>query len=223
MTQQTDNIRPELLEVAGEYEEDGYRVLINPAASEIPEFLAAFQPEMIAYGNEENVVIEVKSRVMLAEASYLPQLADTISSTPGWRLDLVVINPPIASIVDQNVEELSRTDIQERLATVHQLSSMTQDEAATLLAWSAAEAALRLIAKRKGVQLESEQPLFIIKKLFSLGILSREDYDLLTEGLQQRNVIAHGYRSANLNGSLVPKLTKKVEALLDIDATSPAA
>lgn len=223
MNQQTNNIRSSLLDVANEYKEQGYRVVILPTGEDLPQFLAAFKPDIIAYGNNENVVVEVKTRHMLAEADYLPALADTIDSMTGWRLDLVASNPPTAVTVAQDAEELSHTEIRNRLVTVQQLSNMTQEEAATLLAWSATEAALRLVAKKKGVQLESDHPMFIIKKLFSLGILSREDYDLFYEGMHLRNVIAHGYRSPRLNGNLVGKLTKKVEALLDIDATSPAA
>jgi uncharacterized protein YutE (UPF0331/DUF86 family) len=223
INQQTNNMWSSLLAVANEYKEQGYRVVIQPTREDLPEFLAAFKPDIIAYGNDENVVVEVKTRHMLAESDYLPALADTINSIPGWRLDLVASNPPAALTVAQDVEELSRAEIQDLLATVHELSSMTQEEAATLLAWSATEAALRLVAKKKGVQLESDQPMFIIKKLFSLGILSREDYELFYEGMRLRNVIVHGYRPPKLNGNLAGKLTKTVEALLDIDATSPAA
>lgn len=224
MNRHVENTESKLLAVAAEeYRVKGYRVSIQPDGAEIPEFLSAFRPDMIAYGDDENVVVEVKNRQMLREADYLPSLAERINAEPGWRLDLVAINPPMPLEVNQNVAELSRTEIRDRLATVNQLSTMTQDEAATLLAWSAVEAALRLIAKRKGVQLENNQPVFIIKKLFSLGILNREDYDLLIEGMRLRNVIAHGYRTPSMDRGLVAKLTKRVEALLDIDATSPAA
>lgn len=218
MKQQTDNTRSGLLDVANEYIEQGYRVVIQPTKEDLPKFLAAFKPDIIAYGNDENVVVEVKNRHMLAESDYLPALADTINSMPGWRLDLAS-NPQAA----QDAEELSRIEIRNRLVTVQQLSNMTQEEAATVLAWSATEAALRLVAKKNGVQLESDEPMFIVKKLFSLGILSREDYELFYEGVHLRNVIVHGYRPPILNGNLVSKLTKKVEVLLDIDATSPAA
>lgn len=82
-----------LLEVADDYKRIGYDVLMHPAGDDLPDFLSGFRLDMIAYGSEENVVVEVKTRQMLAGVGYLPTMADKINTTPGWRLDLVVVNP----------------------------------------------------------------------------------------------------------------------------------
>ena len=56
--------------------------------------------------------------------------------------------------------------------------------------------------------------LYVIKQLFSLGIISRRDYRFLEAALRRRNRIAHGFRSFEPEGSVVTTLVDKIEELL---------
>jgi hypothetical protein len=47
-----------LFEIAQEYRGKEYRVIAGPSESEVPEFLRGCEPDMIAFGDGENVVIE---------------------------------------------------------------------------------------------------------------------------------------------------------------------
>lgn len=209
-----------LLKVAREYEQQGYQVVRRPEQAELPDFLAGLTPDLIAYGTEENVVVEVRSRATLSGAEDLTPLASAVNAVPGWRLDLVVTNPRSASVIDGRAEGLDRGGIRARLETVHHLlliAEEDEEDAAALLAWSAAEAALRLLARRQGIELERDYPSFIVKKLYSLGVLSREEYEVLQEGLRFRNSIVHGFRLPESKRAVVNELLTKVSRWLEAD------
>lgn len=224
MIQSTEFLeRRRLLEVAREYEQNGYKVTVEPRGEQLPDFLSQFEPDLIAYRDGEAVVVEVKSKISLAQAQYLPTLTSVINATPGWTLELVVTNSRNLVVEADNVQGLSEAEIQVRLATASDIEVAAQGDAALLLAWSAAEAALRLLAERHSVMLESNQPLYVLKKLYSLGIISREDYLLLNEAMRSKNLISHGFRSPDLQDGFTRRLVGKVEELLQMDVEQSAA
>ena len=61
-TSVTERERRRLTSVAAEYEKRGYEVKVRPAGTDLPEFLAGFEPDLIATGKAESVVVEVKAR-----------------------------------------------------------------------------------------------------------------------------------------------------------------
>src|SRR4051812_50140633 len=80
-----------LQQVAAEYQQKGYDVSMRPDSSDVPEFLAPFQADLIATSATDNVVVEVKPSRDLTEGSLAP-LAARIESALGWRLELVLVN-----------------------------------------------------------------------------------------------------------------------------------
>jgi len=121
-------------------------------------------------------------------------------------------------VVGNGAEELDQTEIEARIKAVRELWAIHQEDAAILLAWSAIEAAMRLVAKRESIELENDQPAFLLKKLFSLGLLSREDFGLFQEGMRFRSLIVHGYRSPRPEREFVSRLLRRVEELLTTNA-----
>jgi hypothetical protein len=215
MTDSVENLEHRrALEIAREYEAQGYKVLFAPPADARPPFLADFRPDLIALSANDNVVVEVRSRSTLAGDRDLAALTRVVNATPGWRLDLIVTNPRSISPAEENADELSHSEIQARIPQVHTLLSSNQEDAAALLAWSTAEAALRLLAKQKNIPLENGQPGFIVKKLFSLGLLSWDDYQLMQESLRFRDLLVHGYRSPEPKAAVIGKLMHKIAELL---------
>jgi hypothetical protein len=66
--------------------------------------------------------------------------------------------------------------------------------AALLLLWSATEGTLRLLAAREKVELESPAPGYMTKRLYTLGVLGRDQYRILDEAVRLRNQAAHGFQ-----------------------------
>jgi len=197
---------------AQEYENKGYRVIKEPDPSQLPDFLKGFRPDLIAYGDRENVVVEAKSSDTLPRSLDMVSLADVVNAQSGWRFQLIVTGPSMR----EEAAGLDWWEIRHRVADARELLD-GQEDAAAVLAWSAAEATMRLIAKQHRVSLGSVQrnaPSFLVTKLYALGLLSREDYDVLSEGVQMRNLIVHGYRSSGPTQDEVRKLVDSVERLL---------
>ncbi|QSJ15792.1 hypothetical protein JYQ62_28940 [Nostoc sp. UHCC 0702] len=57
-----------LQSIAREYRKKGYQVLLHPSRSELPDFLSSFSLDMIAIGDNESVVVEVKSKPTLTKS-----------------------------------------------------------------------------------------------------------------------------------------------------------
>ncbi len=63
--------RERLLQIAQEYIDKGFKVVLEPQGTDLPSFLSRFSPDLIVYGGERAIVVEVKSRATLAEVVYL--------------------------------------------------------------------------------------------------------------------------------------------------------
>src|SRR4051812_34207834 len=83
--------RTEVERVAREYREKGYEVQIEPAVSELPDFIREYRPDIIARSGKECVVIEVKQRVSDLDRNRLRTIAQRVESRPGWRF--IVVSP----------------------------------------------------------------------------------------------------------------------------------
>lgn len=189
-------------------------MILEPRGDELPPFLSRFEPGLIAFNDHESVVVEVKTRRDLPKSREIVDLADAVNGHDGWRFDLAIVKPERQPLVDEDAEGLTRQEIAARLVSTRHLAQQRQDDAALLLVWSAAEAALRLVAEQQRVTLENEQPAYVVKRLYTLGMMSRHDYDLLQRGLEMRNTIAHGFRPPRAEPKLVDGLADLVEQLL---------
>lgn len=199
-----------LKDVARAYRKAGYRVVVNPDESELPNFLRDFQPDLIAIADHESVVVEVKSQTGLVNAQELRSLASLVNSQPNWRFELVVTNPRTSSV------DVVPTDVVwKRLNAIHQLTDQGQAEAAFLLLWSATEAVLRMIAAREDVHIERLSPDAIVKQLATLGLLAREDQRTLLAAANLRNSLVHGLATATVESNVVDRVSDVTERLLE--------
>lgn len=204
-------------EVARDYRSKGYEVIVQPGREHLPDFLSSYQPDLLARRGEEAAVVEVMSRTALTRANHLRGLAKEIQAHPGWRFDLVVTNPPILS-EEEIATSLREQEVARTLHEVERLLQQDQVEAALLLAWSAAEAALRLLALREGVSIERRDPLYLLKQLTAYAVILPGDYNALVKVLETRNRVAHGFRvqDRDMSRTSAQALLEMVSRLLDL-------
>lgn len=203
-----------LLKVAHEYRQKGYQVVVAPSKSDLPEFLADYQPpDLIAQNQEEIVVIEVKSRTTLSQSRDLPAKALAIQERPGWRFELVVTNPPEELIKDE-YQPLDVQNILDQLARTNELIHLGYYDAALILNWAAAEATMRLLGEREGIKVKERVSFSTAKTLFSLGLLSQEDYQTLEKAVELRNAIVHGYQATTVDSKFIDSLKDVIRNLL---------
>lgn len=200
-------------EIAADYRNLGYAVIVYPQPADLPPFLAGFRPDIVATIEGDNVVIAVKTQSSLTQAPYLPLLAREIQEQRGWRLELVVTNPEEETVTEETYVPLDESDIAKRVDEVQHILNAGHLEAALLLAWSTAEAALRILAEREGIQLGKNQPAYIVKNLAFLGAIEQQDYETLWRALQTRNSVVHGYQANGDTSHLTIRLIETIRRL----------
>ena len=195
-------------EVASRYEADGYDVIIEPSPNELPGFLRPFHPDIIAVRPGRSVAVEVRSLNKIRRADYWREFAEAIEHAPQWHLEL------ISGSEEPEAEALSQTEIRSLLHESEQIEQSGVLNASLLIAWSAAEAAMRVVLERYNIAASDVRPAALISRSFTDGLLGREDYDFLLYCMQKRNAIAHGFRQdVTVEDSI--KLRKIIQALLD--------
>jgi hypothetical protein len=79
-----------------------------------------------------------------------------------------------------------------------------------LLEWfdpeTAMEATVRPLSREEGLVLERLNPLSILTQATSNGMISRDDYNLLTKVMKCRHALAHGFKPIDFNPVLVTGL-----------------
>src|SRR5437762_608058 len=86
--------------------------------------------------------------------------------------------------------------------------------ASFVIAWAAVEATMRAAARREGIAIDRELPLFVLKTLYSNGIISREDYDRVEHCFHVRNALVHGFAPPNFEATDVEFLLDFAKRLL---------
>lgn len=208
--------RARLLRIVREYESAGYEVFIQPDLEDRPSFLQNFQPDVIARGPTENVVIEVKSQPSLKKSGYLEKLASVVQKYEGWRLELVLTNPRDLQKTAEQWHLMTIPEIRRRLNQIKNLAAQPNHaQDAMLLLWTIGEATLTHLAQRDSYQVSSRSSRSLVKKLFSLGLLSEQEFDVLDQAAMARNRIAHGYISHESLDLLFQSTERVIIQLID--------
>ncbi|MCR9017510.1 hypothetical protein [Aquiflexum gelatinilyticum] len=212
-TRNLKNIERRIKEIAKDYESRGFEVTINPRQSKLPNFLKGFEPDIIAIGESESVVIEVKSKSHINELKRYEELANNIAERKNWRFELVFTNPQEQQITTSSERTLDLNDIKKRISDINALKSAKQFSAAFLLGWATLEAAIRLKLKNENIDSTNKATLSIIKTTFSLGLINQQDYKKLDRLNNVRNYLIHGF-DQSIDSNLLDELLSVIKYLI---------
>ena len=215
-----DREQRKIREVAREYRQAGYEVLVAPGGSDVPAFLGDYRPDIIVRNDRESVVIEVKAIRGFDRSPTIQDVASRVSKQLGWRFELVVTSSRRGSQAgDQGPWELPAVDI--HLKQIHDLLQTGQPQAAFLLLWANTEALLRRLALQEGVSVSGLSSPQIVKQLATQGVLERSDYSDLEKAASLRNSLAHGFGSTTVEPQLLKRLLAVTEGLREeVQSTS---
>lgn len=214
-TQLTEQERKRLLELAREYRKLGYEVVLKPTEQQLPDFIAPFRPDMIAWNKTETVVFAVKSQKTLSSSPELQDIAKAVHGRTGWRFELVVTNSRDKDVVATGTEDvLDYNEIANRLQEAQILSQQEFGEAAFVIAWSATEAVMRKMAVSERITKEKSSFEYLSKNLYAQGLLEKDQYETLLEAALIRNSIVHGYKEPQSLGKTFNKVLSITNKLL---------
>ncbi len=207
-------------EIAEEYRRRGYKVIEEPSQEQLPDFLSGYHPDLLIRKGDEAIVVEVKSRASLAKETQVRELARLLRTQPAWNFELVVVGEEDQLRTPEGARPFDREDILQGLEAAEKLLEARFSDAALLLAWSAAEATVRLLAAEEDIVLERLTPLYILKQAAMHGVISREEYHSLTKAMEYRNALVHGFKPIDFEPALVKDLISTAKRLLQ-SATTP--
>lgn len=199
--------------VAEDYRRRGYDVVEEPSPESLPDFLAGYQPDLIARRGKETVVVEVKSRKSLADEPQVRELARLLQGKEHWSFELVVV-PEEKPVAPEGAQPFTREDVLRGLEEAERLVELGFSEAAMLRAWATAEAALRIISEEEGVKLERYAPSYMLTRAVSDGVISREEYAFFIRAMEYRNALVHGFSAAGFDINLVRKLIALIKQMI---------
>lgn len=215
---QTTSHTERIAAVAERYTQRGYQVVERPGVEQLPEFLQEFKPDLMAKNGSEAVIVEVQSYGQVAQSRDLEKLAASVESNPGWRLELVLDNPPDPAIHEgasagDGRPTIGIPEIRSLIANSEILALAGASSAAVVLLWSALEAAIRTGLERIPASFINNESAAIIKQGVAYGLMDPEDYDVLSQLLPTRNAAAHGFTEA-VDKGLLDKSTHIAKSIL---------
>lgn len=190
---------------AEEYRSKGYEVELEAPL----DFLPGFTADLLVRKGDEVKVIEVKSRPSLAADPRIGELARRIESKSGWTFELVLVSEPEKLDSPAGARSIGNDHIARRFEEAERALEVGLPEAAFLLAWSAHEAAIRVVFAAQGITESGiTGPHFALGQAVIHGVISREEYKTLKEMLKYRNAIVHGYSHSDFRAELVVDLIR---------------
>jgi hypothetical protein len=207
-------------EVANEYKKKGYRVILEPRISDLPDALKKlnFQPDIIATLGDTNLVIEVKTFESIKNKN-LAELAERIKAMEGWDFELVYTNPKSKPQIPSEATTDSYEEIKNNLNRAAKFldtdASKEYPDAALLLIWSAVENALRVNYKTYKPDSKTSIPRVLVRDSVILGIIGKNDQAFLESMMVKRNEVSHGVAKSKVLKKDLERLIKLGNSIVE--------
>ena len=196
---------------AAEYRSRGYEVF----REEPLEFLPGFRADLLVRKDGETKVIIVQTRSSLALKPEIRELAEALSSEPGWSFELLLVSEPERLDAPEGARPFEEPDINHRINEAEKALAAGFNHASFLLAWSACEAAVRILVNAVGVEIKRVTwPSHVLGHAAMQGIISENDDSFLSEMLAYRNALSHGFEADDFDAGRVKDLIVAAKKLL---------
>lgn len=208
-------------ELVREYKANGYKIVLQPGVSDLPEFLRSteYRPDIIARSDKGNVIVEVLSRSSISDAGYLVKIAKLLDGRDDWRLEVVYTNPRKANKNTVRREKVPKSLIFESMTNVINWVNQSSDResriAQLLYCWSVFEAAL-YFALSENRQNENSSTLGMIRDAVISGAITKHTQQFLERLMKKRNMVAHGNLTEKISESDLNKLIETTEEIMAI-------
>jgi REase_AHJR-like len=187
--------RQKIEELRLQYEREGYQVLVEPAAPQLPFALGSYTPDLVARkaNGTGGLIVEVRTTAGRGSIERFQAIAQAVREHPGWRFMIVSVED--LSIASKDHQLASWDEISAKLVQARQLLNSGMHDAAVLYFWSIFEGAMRQLAVATATPVERLPASKLMNQLYTIGYISVSELQTAKQFLQLRNQIAHGFRS----------------------------
>ncbi|MEO0396956.1 MAG: hypothetical protein AAF243_13355 [Cyanobacteria bacterium P01_A01_bin.137] len=209
MSELTKSLHDQKIEAtAKELQSKGYEVIVEPSLDRMPFALGGYTPDLVAFGDNDGIILEVKLSSARFSVDRLQDLAERIATHEGWRFLLVTLDDVADSLFPDSEDELpSWVTLHTQLATVEKLIEDTMLEPALLYLWSSTEGLLRKRAIDQHLPIDRLPPVKLLNHMYSSGEVSIDEFDVIRAAMEKRNRVAHGLVTSLATGELEGLLT----------------
>ena len=203
-------------EVARNYMDKGYEVQRDVEL----DFVPGFRADLLARKGGETLVVEVKTATSLARESRkktrIDEMIESVDLKDGWSTVLHLVGERERLQSPEDAEPFDWDDLSPRFADARRALAAGLPDAALLLAWSAAESAVRLALVDEGIEIKRVTTSgYTIGSAVVNGAIRLTDADALDEAMKYRNAIIHGFRVAAFDAE------RMIESLSEIAGRLP--
>jgi hypothetical protein len=216
MNTKAKSLHDEKLEsLASDYARRGFVVVKEPSAKQLPFDLGEYRPDLVASKDSAGVIIEVKTSASRISVDRFQQVADEVSTHPGWRFLLVTLDDVDTREIPTTASELPDwAQLDEKLKRLDGMMAMPLLEPGLLYLWSIFEAALRRRAIAQNIPVERLPANMLLKHLYSQGEVSVDQVDVFQAFLEKRNRLAHGGNEV-LDPEFIRMLIRSVKDVIE--------
>jgi uncharacterized protein YutE (UPF0331/DUF86 family) len=198
------------------YEADGFSIFLHPTREMLPPFLRGYQPDAMAIKDDKKIIIEIKSDTTRHSAR-MEQLEQTFLGHPEWEFRVYYI----PSLPEEEDIEASRVpEIDAALVEVDQLKQAGHLRAALMMAWSALEAASRVLLPQNLARPQTANRL--IEALAAEGVMTPSEADSLRKAIASRNAATHGHFAVPITEEEVDRIVAAATVITRL-ATQPSS
>ncbi len=184
-------VRSVVHSTAEDLRKQGYSVVIEPDPSAIPFDLQQYRPDILATRNDENLIVDIKTRGTRRSIERYKEIADIIGSHNNWRFMLSTVDEvePVASVLAEgqaNLQSLNRM-----LSKLDLLLSGENYDLALPYLWSVYISAMRIVGEKAGIPIDATSDRSVLNYMYSLGEISIDEYETAQKFLALRNKSVH--------------------------------
>lgn len=154
-------------------------------------------------------------RSALTSSSRLDEIAQAIEDQPDWSFELVLVAEPDRLESPVGAKPFDSGALSSRVEQAQLMLEAGQTEPAFLLAWSACEAALRLLAaEQEATANEIASTRQMLGQAASLGNVSDEEHRELLQLQRRRNALVHGLEDPDFSEDQARRLLEIVRGVI---------
>ncbi|ELS30537.1 MULTISPECIES: hypothetical protein [Pseudanabaena] len=202
------------------YSSQGYEVIRQPHAHQLPFNLNAYSPDLLVKISEsQGLIVAIKDRANNLEVAHYRTLAQRVAEHSGWRF-LLITGEDATPIAEEDIadDKLTRSQILHRKERIAKLISIGEHEPAFLSLWIFAEVLMRRHARQALIPIDRLPTILMIHHLYDQSEISIDQFERAIALNEIRNRVAHGFpvKSINLNVA-IEKLLNLVDEFIAME------